>query len=256
MALGVIPRKLHLIWIGDAHARPEKCIGSWRANHPDWEFKLWTDKDLAETDWLNKHHIKSFHEARHWSAVADLMRYEILYREGGVYADADSFSVRPLDSWLLECEMFACWENTLAVGRARLVSNAFLGSVPGNPFLRYLIDTIGQRKELFKRWSWSRMRFVRMGAWKSVGPYRLTKCIYDYEGKGYHDMSILPSHMFNPTHYRGALSERTGLVYADHAWGSTRKVYGELSGVAEGTAAPPAQLGDHVAVMTSVHKVA
>lgn len=224
-----IPKKLHLIWIGNAHKRPAKHIKSWQDNHPDWRFKLWTDRELFETDWINRKHLRTFAEAGHWSAVADLMRYEILYREGGVYADADSLSLRPLDDWLLRSEMFACWENTLAVGRARLVSNAFLGSVPKNPFLRYLIDTIGGRKRLFSRWSWSRMRFVPMTAWKSVGPYRLTKCIYEYQGKGYHNITILPSHMFCPNHYRGKLYTGDGVVYADHAWASTKKLYGELS---------------------------
>ncbi len=126
--------------------------------------------------------------------------------------------------------MFACWENTLARGRARLVSNAFLGSVPDNPFLGFLIKTIAERKELFERWSWSRLRFVRMGAWKSVGPYRLTKCLYDYDGgRGYHNISILPSHMFCPNHYRGQLYTGAGLVYADHRWASTRKLYKRVS---------------------------
>jgi mannosyltransferase OCH1-like enzyme len=225
-----IPKKLHLIWVGDAHKLPEKCINSWRDNHPQWEFKLWTDKDLRQRKWINQSHLQSFVNKGHWSAVADLMRYEILFREGGVYADADSFSLRPLDHWLLENEMFACWENTLAEGRARLVSNAFLGSVAGNPFLGFLIDTIQKRKELFERWSWGRMRYVRMSAWKSVGPYRLTRCIYDYDGgRGYHNISILPSHMFCPNHYRGKLYGGNGLVYADHAWASTRKVYNHLS---------------------------
>jgi mannosyltransferase OCH1-like enzyme len=224
-----IPKKLHIIWVGNAHRRPDQCIDSWRTNHTDWQFKLWTCRELAETRWMNDAHIRSFVNSKDWCAVADLMRYEILYREGGVYVDADSFSIRPLDNWLLESEMFACWENTLATGRARLVSNAFLGSTPGNPFLRYLIDTIGKRTEMYKRWSWSRLRHVRMGAWKSVGPYRLTKCIFDYEGKGYQDISILPSHMFCPNHYHGKLFSGKGLVYADHQWASTRKVYHELS---------------------------
>ena len=74
------------------------------------------------------------------------------------------------------------------------------------------------------------MRFVRMGAWKSVGPYRLTKCIYDYQGKGYHNISILPSHMFCPNHYRGKLYTANGLVYADHSWANTTKTYHLLSG--------------------------
>src|SRR5215469_16861270 len=148
-----IPKKLHLIWVGDAYKRPVRCIESWRQNHLDWDFTLWTDKELYETNWINAEHMNAFALAKCWSAVADLMRYEILYREGGVYVDADSFSIRPLDGWLLQSEMFACWENTLAKGRARLVSNAFLGSERGNPFLRYLIDTKGTRTEIYERWS-------------------------------------------------------------------------------------------------------
>jgi mannosyltransferase OCH1-like enzyme len=234
-----IPKKIHIIWVGDADKRPQKCIGSWEANHPDWQIKLWTDQDLHERAWINEKHIRAFVKQRHWCGVADLMRYEILYREGGVYVDADSFSLRPLDSWLLENEMFACWENTLAVGRAKLVSNAFLGSVPENPFLLYLIETIRSREKLFSRWSWSRMRFVRMSAWKSVGPYRLTKCIYDYMDQGYHNITILPSHMFCPNHYRGQLYTGSGLVYADHKWAGTTNGYQEL-GETRGRVTPAA----------------
>jgi hypothetical protein len=35
--------------------------------------------------------------------------------------------------------------------------------------------------------------------------------------------------MFCPNHYRGKLFGGKGLVYADHQWASTRKVYDELS---------------------------
>jgi len=223
-----IPRKLHIIWVGHDNPKPERCIQSWRDNHPDWEFKLWTDSDIGRTSWITGHHLEEFVRRRKWPAVADLMRYEILYREGGVYADADSRSVRPLQDWLLESEMFASWENTL--GRARLVNNAFLGSAPSIPFLRFVIDSIKERKQLFTRWSWSRMRYVRMGAWRSVGPHHLTKCIHSFGGAGYHGITILPSQMFSPHHYRDITEgSRSGVIFADHAWASTRKLYGKLS---------------------------
>jgi mannosyltransferase OCH1-like enzyme len=218
-----IPRKLHLIWVGTDNPQPKACIRSWRLNHPGWEFKLWTDEDLHLGDWINKEHLDTFARARKWPAVADLMRYEILYREGGVYVDADSFSLRPLDNWLLENEMFAAWEDTLS--RARLINNAFLGSVPHNPFLAFVIEEIKKKKELFKRWSWSRMRYVRMGAWRSVGPYHLTKCINNYRGAPYNGITILPSQMFSPKHFRGNSYTGNGIVYADHQWGTTKKLY-------------------------------
>ena len=218
-----IPKKIHLIWLGTDNPRPQACIQSWKRNHPAWEFKLWSEADLDKVDWINKDHIATFAKARKWPAVADLMRYEILYREGGVYVDADSFSLRPMDNWLLENEMFATWEDTLS--RKRLVNNAFLGSIPNNPFLEFVIKTIALKKELFKRWSWSRMRYVRMSAWRSVGPYQLTTCINNYNGSPYNGITILPSQMFSPNHFRGNSYCGNGVVYADHKWGTTKKLY-------------------------------
>src|SRR5271166_5830996 len=184
-----IPKKLHLIWVGDDKKRPTACIESWKRNHPDWNFRLWENRELHSENWINKAHINTLMQDKKWPGVADLMRYEILCKEGGVYADADSYSVRPLDDWLLENEMFACWEDTLS--RARLVNNAFLGSIPGNPFLRFVIDRINRKKQLYIRWSWSRMRFVTMGVWRSVGPYHLTECVHAYNRTGYNNISIL-----------------------------------------------------------------
>jgi len=218
-----IPKKIHLIWLGSDNPRPQACIDSWKLNHPAWEFKLWSEADIKQLDWINKNHMATFATRRKWPAVADLMRYEILLREGGVYVDADSFSLRPLDNWLLENEMFAIWEDTLS--RARLINNAFLGSIPNNPFLDFVIKKIAIKKDLFRRWSWSRMRHVRMGAWRSVGPYHLTKCVNDYNGSPYNGITILPSQMFSPNHFRGNSYTGKGVVYADHQWGTTKKLY-------------------------------
>jgi mannosyltransferase OCH1-like enzyme len=224
-----IPKKLHLIWIGDEAKKPTACIDSWQRNHPDWVFRLWGNDDLYSANWINKTHIEKLVREKRWPGVADLMRYEIIYKEGGVYADADSFSLRPLDDWLLENEMFACWEDTLS--RARLVNNAFLGSIPQNPFLKFVIETIRRKTQLDIRWSWSRMRFVKVGVWRSVGPYHLTRCIHRYNKTGYNNISILPSHMFSPTHFRGNAYGGNGVVFADHQWGTTKKLYS--SGVLE-----------------------
>lgn len=221
-----IPRKLHVIWVGQQNRVPRDCIESWRAQHPGWSFKVWNDRDLNTVSWENAEHIRTFQKIGKWPAVADLMRYEILYREGGVYVDADAFCVRPLDEWLLENEMFACWVDTFA--KRKLVNNAFMGSAPLNPFLAFVIRGAREKTDVLKRWSWSRMRYVKMGAWRSVGPYHLTDCITRYDGRGYANMTVLPSHMFSPDHFRGRAYEGNGIVYAKHEWASTRKLYERL----------------------------
>lgn len=215
-----IPRKLHIIWIGDEYPQPEACLASWREKHPSWEVRVWENRDLFQNQWINQTHIETLWRARKLAGVADLMRYEILYKEGGVYVDADSVCLRPLDDWLLEAEMFACWTNEF--DRKRLVSNGFLGTVRANPFLRFVIERAAAKRNVLWRWSWSRLQMVRMGAWRSVGPYHLTECIRLAK---YDRITILPSHMFLPWHHRGRIYEGGGIVYADHFWGTTTKSY-------------------------------
>lgn len=218
-----IPRKLHMIWVGNDNRMPRDGIESWRTAHPDWTFRLWTDRELYSHGWQNAAHIATFVRERKWPAVADLMRYEILHREGGVYVDADSHCLRPLDDWLLENEMFACWVDTLE--KRKLINNAFLGSVPRNPFLAFVIEEARRKRDVLTRWSWSRLAFVKMGAWRSVGPHHLTRCVDRYQGRGYANITVLPSHMFSPNHFRGRVYEGNGVVYADHCWATTRRLY-------------------------------
>src|SRR5262245_12872900 len=82
-----IPKKLHIVWVGNSNKAPLECIESWRRNHAAWQIKLWNDSHLEEESWINTAHLRAFACARQWPAVADLMRYEILYREGGIYVD-------------------------------------------------------------------------------------------------------------------------------------------------------------------------
>jgi mannosyltransferase OCH1-like enzyme len=227
-----IPRRLHIIWIGHENPRPDACVASWRRKHPDWELRVWDERDLFGQRWINEKHMDTFWRHRKWAGVADLMRYEILYRHGGVYVDADSACVRRLDDWLLESEMFACWLNEFE-GR-RLIANGFLGSIVENEFLRFVIYSAAAKTDVLRRWSWSRMRMIPMGAWRSVGPFHLTQCLTE---SGYDRITILPSHMFLPRHYRGKVYSGGGVVYADHFWGTTLKTYDSLRSEAQ---PPPA----------------
>ena len=43
---GMIPRTFHFIWVGDESRRPDNCIDTWRAAHPDWQFRLWGNAEL------------------------------------------------------------------------------------------------------------------------------------------------------------------------------------------------------------------
>lgn len=125
----MIPRIFHFIWVGDESRRPDNCIDTWRTAHPDWSFKIWGNAELEGRDWINAHHMAQMRQ-REMNGVADMMRWEILYEQGGIVFDADSVCLRPLEDEMLDCEAFACWESEIA--RPGLIAAGYFGTVPAN----------------------------------------------------------------------------------------------------------------------------
>jgi mannosyltransferase OCH1-like enzyme len=145
------------------------------------------------------------------NGVADIMRYEILYNEGGITLDADSICLRPLEDWLLEPNEFACWENEIV--RPGLVAAGYLGSVAKSPFFGQIIENLSQENTV-----------VNNMAWKTVGPMRVTLSWQEMR----YPLTIYPSHYFIPSHFSGAEYEGSGPIFATQLWGSTRRIYDQL----------------------------
>ena len=207
----MIPKVLHFIWVGDESKRPDNCIQSWVDRNPEWTVKLWGNADLVDTTWINARHMREM-STRELNGVADMMKWEILYNEGGVVVDADSMCVQSLPDWLLEGEAFACWENEIA--RPRLIAAGYVGSVAENPFFGQIIQDINAEPTV-----------VNAMAWETVGPLRLTTAYHKYR---YANLTIWPSHLFIPKHFTGQGYEGGGLVYAKQEWASTLGTYDTL----------------------------
>lgn len=207
----MIPKTLHIIWVGDDRKRPDNCIRTWVAHNPGWTVQLWGNDDLAQRGWYNAAHIGAM-ARRELNGVADLMRWEILYEEGGFVVDADSECIRPLDDWLLEHEAFACWENEL--DRPGLIAAGYVASQPGNRFFGQIVNDIRAEPSV-----------VHDMAWKTVGPLRLTESWRRYRYSG---LTVLPSHYFIPAHFAGSEYQGSGPVYARQHWASTRRSYDSL----------------------------
>lgn len=133
---GAIPKKLHFIWVGGE--LPEKYkpfIKQWRALHPDWEFKLWTDKEVATFPWINK---KAFDIATNPGMKSDIWRYEILYQYGGLYLDVDFFPLKAFDDLTDTLDFF------LGLTKWGGAYNGLIASMPKHPILQALIDKLGE----------------------------------------------------------------------------------------------------------------
>ena len=132
-----IPKTLHFIWLGpDAFPKQSKeRIKKWIALHPKWTAKFWTDVDR---DPPHKKMQKvlvhgpallrdEFFHSINFGEKSKLLAYEILFQEGGVYVDHDSYPSQSLNA-LNESTDFYC-------GLEKLGPSIFSSSVRGATYL-------------------------------------------------------------------------------------------------------------------------
>lgn len=133
---GAIPPIIHQIWLGSPLPRLYARWGdTWKRHHPGWEYRLWTERELLEFGLENR---ESFDRSPNFGVKSDLARYEILHRFGGVYADTDFECLGSFQPLCSSSRFFA----GLMYGGDFPVNNGLIGSVPGHPILRSLIDDL------------------------------------------------------------------------------------------------------------------
>lgn len=199
----MIPKKLHFIWIGDESKKPVRCIDTWMKKNPEYEVKVWGNNQLQTVNWRNHRQLHDMLEKKDYAGASDVMRYEILYEHGGIYIDADTFCVKPLESWLLNCESFASWEQELV--RNNLIANTIIGGVPGAQTWKLCIDAVATKDCTEDKL-----------AWMITGPMLVTDVFF----KAQANLTVYPSHFFMPEHHTGYKSKVTGHTFANHLWGS------------------------------------
>ncbi|HUR80983.1 MAG TPA: glycosyltransferase [Thermoanaerobaculia bacterium] len=132
-----IPRIIHQIWIQGAAALPARyreLTATWTLRHPGWTHRLWDESSLRAvlngTAWW-----RVYEKQPELTARADVARYALLQRFGGVYADVDVECRRPVDSLLGDARL--CVTNYThprpAATRFADATNSFLASVPAHP---------------------------------------------------------------------------------------------------------------------------
>lgn len=200
-----IPKIIHQIWLGDKNIKPTNLIQTWIDMNPSWTHILWTEENMFELECM-----KQFNEMHHYSGKADILRYEILYRYGGFFIDADSECIRSLEDFLCDNQTFACYENEEV--RPGLVANGYLACTPQNPIIYTLINHI------------KHINNINMyEPWIITGPRLLTKVIEESSLP----FTIYPSHYFIPIHYTNIKDNSStayigdDYVFAKQYWGTT-----------------------------------
>lgn len=135
-----IPKKLHQIWLGGNGNLPEeyqKFQKSWQNFHPDWKYKLWTEKDVSTFSFENK---DLFDTAKNYGEKSDIWRYEILFKEGGLYIDTDFECLAPFDVFHYTYDFYIGIQpmdtNLIQLGIG------LIGACPGHPLLKLAIKNL------------------------------------------------------------------------------------------------------------------
>ncbi|MCL4360890.1 hypothetical protein M1446_00870 [Candidatus Dependentiae bacterium] len=178
-----IPPIIHHIWIGPNPLPKESeiLIESWKKYHPDWAHKLWTNEDLKDFKLTNK---KQFDSATNWGEKSDILRYEILYKYGGLYVDHDFECLKSFDNIHKCCSFYAGILHSKKVE----IANGIIGSTPGHPLLKICIDNIKEKG--------SNNNVLSILA--RTGPYYFTKCFLNYVKNGSKDIIAFPVSFFFP----------------------------------------------------------
>lgn len=199
-----IPKIIHQIWIGSPV--PEELqafLESWRSIHPDWEYKLWTDADLANFNLENR---DLYDLAENFGVKSDIWRYEILYRYGGVYVDTDFEAIQVLE-FLHHLYDFYTGLQTLDTQLVQL-GLALIGSRPGHPLLKACIEEL-------------RKSFSRPGVTQKAGPMHFTRVFYKYAGRyeGLTDIAF-PAFYFYPLGCREDVTDHDEAIKKWKSWGA------------------------------------
>lgn len=136
-----IPKIIHQIWVGPKELPKDfkKWQKTWLSMHPDWEYRLWTDKDVAHFPLVNQ---EFYDTTTSYGEKANILRYEILYHFGGLYIDTDFECIQPIDFLHHTCDFFMGFEFPQPNKTELIIGNAIIGARPAHPLLKLFIENI------------------------------------------------------------------------------------------------------------------
>jgi mannosyltransferase OCH1-like enzyme len=204
----IIPSHIHQIWLGSKYpSKYHDWRDSWLKHNPNFSMTVWDEESILALPLNNR---KAFLDSKNYGIKSDIARYEILYLFGGIYVDTDFECLKPLSSSFLDLTFFA--GNIFS--SMPQVANGLMGSIPGSPFMKRLIDGIpitintNDPETILA----------------TTGPIFLTQQWLIHQRESYDERSVIfPSNYFYPiTNFqipnRTSSDDYTDNSFADHHW--------------------------------------
>ena len=223
-----VPKTFHFIWLGPKEfpLRSQKNIESWVNHHPDWKVKFWTDRlrplphSRMQLEMIDKGDFSrlyaQYQASDNYAEKSDLVRYEVLLNEGGVYVDHDLFCFESIEPLLKQYHFFCGLEppHQPIADSSISVSKNLIATIPNHPFLK---DTIAR---VLRGWD----RFTTMFPGDDIDSviyraFNRTFCPFEQSVMAGLDGSNLSNGVF-PAAYFNKLDNQFGL-YANHEYAGT-----------------------------------
>jgi hypothetical protein len=133
-----LPKIIWMLWLQGWDRAPrlvQACLHSWKVNNPDWTIHHLNRLNVA--DFIDNQEARAALDDldQPHEACSDRLRIAILAQHGGVWVDATTYCLHPLDDWLFDVlgSGFFAFDRP---GSDRMLSSWFLAVKPGNYIAR------------------------------------------------------------------------------------------------------------------------
>lgn len=165
-----------------------------RLKNPDWEYRFYDDEKCSL--YVLEHYGEEIYDLynsinpSYGAARADLFRYLVMYKEGGVYLDIKSSCIIPLSDLIDENDEFfiSNWPNLkgeefYGAGFLKELKGIEYGeyqqwyiiSKPNSPFLKSVIDKVLSNIKEYNPW---KIGVAKIGVLRLTGPIPYTLAIH------------------------------------------------------------------------------
>lgn len=193
MSEPTIPQIIHQTWKStDVPKHFAMLAETWREHHPEWTYKLWTDK--ANRDFIGDYWPDFVTQYDSYSTAiqrVDAVRYLTLLKFGGLYVDIDFECLRSVEPLLQgkECVFgIEPKEHARRFSKNRIICNAFMAGIPEHDFFTKIYENLIAVK--------LKDRNTVLDILESTGPFLLSKTYDEYQQKQL--ITLLPSELIYP----------------------------------------------------------
>jgi hypothetical protein len=135
-----IPKVVHQIWIG-TRPMPERFRAyreTWLKTMPEWEHRLWTNQEVAEYRFVDPILEELFSRPLTIGERVDILKYDLILKYGGVYADTDCVCLRPFDILVENYDFFGGILQPFFAHQfpAIVMQNCLFAARPAHPIIR------------------------------------------------------------------------------------------------------------------------